>query len=632
MDSDDSRQSDPGLSLGAGTVDAYQRSGRGKLLALGGVAVAASGLGAYLLLAPPGNRGAEDHPNRVLIVGPESVGLADWLGRQGFSAEERTFASAVSAGGDLDPTLDGLPAVYAFADNQGFGYLVVHPPTTYDFKGLGEGGDSVPEGATVAVVAVGDVAEKGGSVTFGVPSAAVEHPAPYGQQVGLLLGLFEQPRLARIVEGETHGSDLEVAADLRSKSALENLALLIKGQRGFDNLPLAWETARSTPEAPKPLIPIGGAFESLDAYPLADGGILAMTTEPGWHTDDGRRAQLADDQRRFARYIKPGDVDHAADGSLADAGQACGPVDVSDIQAMQVNGAGDAIALQRHLDLADVSAWSVQIIKQDTSLVGCPFAAVGYPLRARQMYDLGPPHPSGAMLMVSDRLRFGFKGRERSWNYPVIGPDGGASAWVDGSLVAYAGNSKYDENTRHGLAFMSALTENRFELFYPLDVLLPGADAQGLTIEHIEPISDARMLLVVGNRASEKSSVVELTFSQPMRTRLLAVDHTKNRAEEMRKVMMTSSTGVRARVVLDEVPNLDNGTFDAEGTRLAYAAAGRAMVQVLDGSDAKPTPLSPPDFGARDVRIAPSGKFAIIHREVEANKSTIRTADVVMLD
>ncbi|MEM6989418.1 MAG: hypothetical protein AAF721_02935 [Myxococcota bacterium] len=621
--------SNDSLAGGESSVLALERSGRGKVIALAGIAVVAAAAGAYFLLAPSSSRGAEDKPNRVLIVGPDSSDLAGWLHDQGFSAEQKTYASAVSAGQDVDPTLDGVQAAVAFADEQGFGFVAFHPPEIYKLGTLGAGGDTVPKGATMAVVPIGDLA-KDARVTYGVPSSAVEHIAPQGQQVGLMLGLFEQPQLASIVEGDVGSGDLDVLADLRSKDAPANYKRLVTGQKGFDNLALGWEAARDAVETPRPMIPLAAPYQRVDAYPLADGGILALTTEPGWQTQNGYRAELGDDRVRFARYVKPGEI---TDGgpSLATAGKPCGPVDVTDIHAMQVSSSGDSLALQRNIEVGGASGWSVQVIKHDPEIVGCPFAAVGYALKARQMHTLGPPHPSGAMLMVTDRLRFGFKGRERSWNYPVIGPDGGAAAWIDGTLVAYAGNSRYEESTNHGLAFMSALTENRLEVFFPLRVLLPGQDTEPLFIEHIQPAAEDRLLLVIGDRSSGASSVVEVTFTKPIRSRLVTVDHQKDPSGELAKVMVKSGAGTKTRVVLERVPTLDNGTFGADGSLLAYSADGQALLLRLDGKGSEPEPLSPPDFGAEDVRLAPSGAFAIVHRDLMVEETVIRTASVVAL-
>ncbi len=623
--------SDDSLVNGQSTVMALERSGRGKKLALAGVAVAAAGVGAFLLLAPSSSRGAADEPNRVLVVGPDNSDLAGWLHEQGFSAEQKAYASAVSSGQDVDPTLDGVAAAIAFADEHGFGFVAFHPPEIYEFSGLGEGGDAVPEGATMAIVPVGDVAKKDPKVTYGVPSPAVKHITPQDQQVGLMLGLFAQPMLSSIVEGEVDSGDLAVLASLRSKDAPANYKRLVTGQKGFDNLALGWEAARDAAELPKPMLPLGAAYQRIDAYPLADGGILALTTEPGWQTENGYRAELGDDRLRFARYIKPGDVTDSG-GSLATAGKPCGPVDVTDIHAIQVSGSGDSLVLQRNIEVGSASGWSVQVIKHDPEVVGCPFAAVGYALKGRQMQELGPPHPSGAMLMATDRLRFGFKGRERSWNYPVIGPDGGAAAWIDGTLVAYAGNSRFQETTKPGLAFMTALTENRLEIFFPLSVLLPGQDTEQLTIEHIEPVSEERMLLVIGDRSDGSSFVAEVTFTKPIRSRLVLVDHQKDRSGELAKIMMKSAAGVKTRVVLERVPVIDNGSFGADGSMLAYTANGQALLLRL-GSDggSEPELLSPPDFDASDVRLAPDGSFAIVHRDLTIDETTIRTASVVAL-
>lgn len=418
---------------GDSTVAALQSSGRGKIAALSVLLVLFLSSGAYFLLSGLSSRGEPDEADQVLIVGPEAHDLAGWLNGRGFGARQMSYAAAVSAGQELEPGLEGLAAIAVFADEHGYGYLAIHPPEIHDFDAMASGEEvQVPAGATVAVVAIGDQAEPP-HVTFGVPSLAVAHEPPAAQQVGLFLGLFEQPALARIQREEIDSSELDAYNDFGEQDTLNRYRTLVEAQRKFDKIATAWNDGAPVEAPPLPTAALGGPFEKIDAYPLANGGILSLVGQPGWHTEDGYRAQLAETEERVARYLTPGDVEAGKGGGLEAAGKPCGPTDATGIHAIRVADRGDSLALQRFIsDGGDAvsGSWAVQFIKFDQSLAGCPFAIVGYPLQSRQMYELGPPHPAGAMLMVSDRLRFGFNARERSWNYPILSPDGGAAAWV----------------------------------------------------------------------------------------------------------------------------------------------------------------------------------------------------------
>lgn len=611
-------------------VVALQRSGRGKLVALAVLAIGALGAGAYFALGGSGSVGAADLPDKVLIVGPEGLELEEWLHDRGFSARQMSFASAVSAGQELDPNLDDLLAAARFADQNGYGYLAVHPADLHEYDAFGKGEEIArPDGATVAVISIGDLADPS-TVTFGVPSRAVEHERPAAQQVGLFLALFEQPHLGRILREEVSPADMNAYNAFGEKDTLGRYQRLLEAQRKFDKYEAQWEVGAELPPTPVPTSPLGGPFEEVDAYPLATGGILALGSRPTWRSKNGFFAEM-EQSERVARYLSPKDVHAGKGGSLAGVGEPCGPVDASGIHQLRVSDTGDALALRREIpDGGDTSHWAVQFLEHDPKAGACPFALVGYPLQSRQVYELGPPHPVGAMLMVSDRVRFGFKGRERSWNYPLIGPDGGAAAWVDGTLVAYAGSSRYDESDNHGLAFLSALTEERLEFFVPLSALLPEQDIEPLWIEHIRPLSPDRFLLVLGDRRALSRSLIEVEFTRPVRSRLVSVDHTGDLPAQFQRVKTTSNAGISTRVLVESMPEFDNATFDQAGTMLAYAHAGGAFVLALDS--AEPRPLTPPENRVRDVRISPDGTFVLYHREVQAADTTVRTAHVAWLE
>jgi hypothetical protein len=621
---------DPGDSLAA----SLGRSGRGKLIGLAAIVAVAGGAGLYLTFGSSGSRGETDRPDAVLVVGPESFDLAPWLNGRGFRASQMSYAAAVAAGQGLDPSSEGLAAAAVYADQHGYGYLAVHPPDIHTYEGWAT--PAMPEAATMAVLSIGDLA-KPATVTFGAPASTVEHEPPLAQQVGLFLALFEQPALAQILAEEVGAADMDAYNALGEKDALNRYKRLQESQRKFETIDSAWEEAASIVDPPMPTAAIGRPFEQIDAYPLADGGIVSLASIARWQTKDGNIATLVEDAERVVRHVSAADVRSAKGEAKLTGGEPCGPLDTTGVDAIRVNEVGDAMALRRHIADGTTSSgaqaghWAVQFSAYGPGQRGCPFALVGHPLQSRQRHELGPPHPSGAMLMVSERVRFGFNGRERSWNYPMLGPDGGAAAWIDGTLVAYAGSSKYQEADNHGLAFMTTLTENRLEAFVPMQTLLPNQDVEPLEIEHIDARSADRFLLVVANRRDLSRFLLEVAFTRPVRSLLIPIDHNGDLPRQLDRATIRARTGIDTRVVINTLPDFDDGTLDASGRKLAYAHEGRALLLDLD-TPGVPRPLTPANHEVSQVRIAPSGEFAIVHRTLEVSATEIRTAYLVWLD
>ena len=626
------------MDAGDSTVHALEGSGRtGKIVALGGIVVVALGAAAWFGLGLGGSRGAPEKAHSVLIVGPAQGNLLGWINDRGFSAEQLEYNAAVDSGRAIDPELDDLEAIVALADEKGAGYVAIHPPELHDFSVFG-GPAQAPEGATMAIVSVGDIADEP-RVTFGIPSPAVEHVPPSGARVGLLMGLFEQPYLKRIADGELDVDDLEVMQALQDKDTVRRYQDLAKAQREFDATAAAWNEAAALEDSPKPTSALGAAFEGVDAYPLANGGIVALVSSPRWLTEDGSRSRLEERTDRIARYIPPDLVKSTRDGTFEPgAGQACGPLDADEVRQVRVNDSGNALALQRFVPDSNIEgepsttgSWVIQFIKL-ADLPQCPFAITGYPIASRQMYELGPVDPSGAMLMPSDRLRFGLTGNERSWNYPVLAPDGSAAAWVDSTLAVFAGSPVYEDSDAQGLAFMSSLTENRLEAFFPMTSLLPDRDADVLQIVHVQVVDPQRYAIVVSDRNALSKFLVEVTFDASVRKKLVPVDHTGDMPEQLRKLTNGPGGGVKARVLVDPMPDFESASFDAKAERLAYVHDGKAWVVDVRQPGAQPIPISTAGDVATHVRLSPDGKFAIYHRVVSVDEQQVPTANIVWIE
>ena len=626
------------MDAGDSTIDAlHQSGGKGKIVALAVIIIAALGAAGWFLLGLGGSRGAKDTPVAVLIVGPETDDLAGWINNRGFSAEQLSYNAAVNAGLEFEPEAAELEAVVAYADEKGFGYVAVHPPELYDYAAVSGGQVAgTPEGATIAIINVGDIAEEP-RVVFGVPSKAVQHLKPADKRVGLFLGLFEQPALARFLADDVAVGDIAHLNALSDEDAIRRYRDLEKAQQSFDAIGTAWDEAAAIGKTTLTTTALGGPYEGVDAYPLEDGGILALVASPQWITEDGMRSRLEEATGRIPRYIPPDVVKATKDGQVPPADdESCGPLAEDEIRAIRVNESGDALALQRFVpdsntdgEPSTTGAWVVQFIKM-ADLPKCPFAVAGYAISSRQMYDLGAAHRSGAMLMPADRLRFGIKGGERSWNYPVLTPATNAAAWVDGKLAAYSANPMYGESDITGLGFMSAMTENRLEAFFPLSTLLPKREVDDMVIVHLRTVDENRFRIVIGDRKTVQMLLLEVTFQKGPQTFLKPVDHTGDMKKQLEGLTYKTRAGLKTKILVDTLPQFEGASFDTKAQHLAYVKDGKAYVLDIDDPAADARLISG-SVQVTHVRIAPDASFAILHRMVQAGEEMVSTADIVWL-
>lgn len=198
-------------------LNALQGSGKGKLVALGGLAVVAL-VGAAWAFWPGGGIGNPESASKVLVV-TERASREPYLQKMGFDADAQTFDNLeAKAHADLDDLdVEGAAAIVTFADQYGFGYVVFERPDKFDFSGLDlESTPSFGEDVRYAVVSVGDLADPMKMTT--------------GERI--LDALFEHDELAALVP-PNEPTDVD-AVELRDKlrEAVDFMEIRAKSKAG----------------------------------------------------------------------------------------------------------------------------------------------------------------------------------------------------------------------------------------------------------------------------------------------------------------------------------------------------------------------------------------------------------------
>jgi hypothetical protein len=244
-------------------------------LALVGVA----GAGIWLLTR---GKGADEDPARVLIIGPTPE-LSDFLERKGFDVSRLSLGEAIGQGQAFDDSLDDLPAMLEYADQNGFGYLALNMAhgERYDFSTSGYEAADPPPGTTFAVVSVGDL---GAHLSYGAVTPEVTHLPPAAEQVGLLLALFGQPEISKARDGDG-SNDLQIrfgAAD-----TIDDVLAYEKAQASMARQVTAWHALAQRERAAQKPIELARPYELLRGWPLANGSLLLAAARDAWRSTDG---------------------------------------------------------------------------------------------------------------------------------------------------------------------------------------------------------------------------------------------------------------------------------------------------------------------------------------------------------
>jgi hypothetical protein len=367
-------------------LEALRRSGRGKVLVVAVLLVAALGAAAWAFLFRNKGTGNAEDPGKVILVTTtrgHSIGLTEL----GFDAAEGTFDAWVAKAEDEVPDLevDGIEAIMELADRFGYGYVVFEKPQDIDFSMLDiEGGPpTIPDHARFAVVSAGDLA---------FPHVLTVNPEPsevmQGNAIVLLQALFEQEALAATLEAEDSTSMEVVKLKDRLSDAVEKLERVPQAELMADKI--VAEVRRQLVDAeradPKPS-PIARPLESVGPIPLANGQILGVSRGFRVVTRDAVRADLdLEDEERFV----VGAVDGAPEARVRCDALAGGAISVHESPRYWPADDGGAILLQTLS--AGYELWTL-----DNALAGpCGFTKAGaIAARGPGVANEAAPHRSG---------------------------------------------------------------------------------------------------------------------------------------------------------------------------------------------------------------------------------------------
>ena len=587
------------------------------VLALAGAAAAF-----YFFVLAGGGRGESDRPDRVLVVGPQRFDLEGFLKKRGFDGTQADFAQVSAEGSDIEPGAEGVAAVAAYADKYGFGYVAFHPPEMYTFD------EPVPEGATVAVLSVGDLAEPA-ALTFGTPTPGVVHEEAAAVEVGLMLALFEQPVLAAIKDENIESRHLEALASLRSADAPTHHDVLVKGQDRLAKLDLAWKAAWEAADGDVATTPVAGPFEAADAFPLSNGGLLVARHEATWKTKDGASATLEHPFTGGLTYFSPAQLGAVRDrpGTLPEHTE-CELLPAESVETVTTSANLDAIMLVSNL--GDGGALSMTVLAVDPGAGSCPFKKVGNVHKRRSGGGEAEmrPHSDGSIYELTDRLRFLQHGRTKSWNYPVVEPAGQAT-WVADKLVVYSGLVYEQDTFESGLAFMTSTETNRQEAFVSMDDLL-GRKLGEHDVELVHRVDEDTLLVLVDERNPRKLSALQIDFARPFDALPKGVDYRAEELANVRQIRLGRKMVGARRLARADLPAGSQFAVDLGGTKLALMDI-ESHINVFDltSGDAPATKIeSKGDALVGVPRLSAKGDYIVYERNVVASETSVVTTQL----
>ncbi len=363
-------------------LEALQRSGRGKVVALLlMLTVALGAAGWFFFLRKHGTGNAEDAAKILVVARTRGYSLV--LADVGFEAHEGTFEAWEQKAKEEVPGLEstGIESIMTLADRFGYGYVVFENPQALDFSALDIDGDppAMPEHVKFAVLSAGD---------FAFPHVITTNPPPSevlrGSSVVIVQALFGQERLAAALPENKAPSIEAVQLRDRLRDAIEQLSRIPEAELMAEKI--VGQVRRQLEEEeraePKPGL-VGRPLESGSPFGLANGELLTISRGFKVITRDAVRADLdLDDAERL--WL-------GAPGAEADARSTCealagGELSVHESPRYWVAQDGAAVLLQ------SLSA-GLELYTLDAKQPGCGFVAKGKV--AAPSSGLGEPVPAG---------------------------------------------------------------------------------------------------------------------------------------------------------------------------------------------------------------------------------------------
>lgn len=365
-------------------LEALRRSGRGKVVVLGLVFIAAIAAAAWSFLRPGGTGNAEEL-NKVIVVSAtsgRSIPLAD----MGFDAAEGNFAAWVRKAEDEVPDLDvtGIEAIMALADRFGYAWVIFEDPKDVDFSALDiEGGVAeLPEHVRFAVLSAGELAFPHKMTVNPKPSEVVR-----GSTTLMLQALFAQEPMAEALPDNESPSMQVIKLRDRVGDAIERVARVPEAERMAEKIVVQVQELLSGAERaePKPQS-VGEKLEVTTPVPLANGKVLSIAQSFKLVSRDAVRADL---DLEDVEHFMVGEPGAPPSERQPCPGLAGGEVSVHDSAKFWFSGDGGAVLLKTLS--GGLSLWTIA-----ADADACGFVNAGVVPAAQPGMGGGAPVPAGA--------------------------------------------------------------------------------------------------------------------------------------------------------------------------------------------------------------------------------------------
>lgn len=550
-------------------LEALRRSGRGKLLALAFVLLAALAGAAWFMFLRPQGIGNREEANKILVVRAGGVaGYSTALARGGFDAAEGELDDWVDkAHAELEEVPEGtdVQVVLTLADRFGYGFVVFEHPEEVDFSGLDIA--SIPAfepHVRFAVLSVGDFAEPHVMTVNPAPSKALRRP-----YISLLQALFEQAPLAEALPSNTSAS--VDAIQLRSKldDALADLQLVETAELLTHEVMAEAERILADERASSKPIRLGAALDSGNASAALGGGVIVSTRGYTVVTDDGIRAELSpasEENLWFSRQL-------GVEGRGLCESVGGGAFSSLESPRFTFADDGGAVVVETLTDRERL--WT------DESAVGCDFVAKGtlpettlddvsltLPSRGGYVARVGTTHGEASVELIEMNTA------DRATKLvELTGVALRDVAWISSSALAATGDD--------GLLYLlPAGTES------PLSVALTGI-GRDPTLYEVARVSDQALVLTVG--ASPRQIVVvdagrpwTALFAEPP---ALPVPEASTDAEVVPPIAIELDPTGFSTKILTRAGTATEPVASPDGTAIAFTMRDRTLDDPGKGDD-----------------------------------------------
>lgn len=374
-------------------LEALKRSGRGKLVVLAIVLIAAVGAAAWSFMRPRGTGNAEELHKIIVVssVSGRSIPLAD----MGFDAAEGSLAAWQSKAEEEVPDLDvtGVPAVMQLADRFGYAWVVFERPQEVDFGDIDiDGGvPEFPEHVQFAVLSAGELAFPHRLTVNPEPSEVVR-----GSTIKILQAVFAQDKMVdTLPDNESPTMEVIKLRD-RLSDAIDRVGRVPEAERMAEKIVAQVEEMLVGSERAKPTpASVGDKLEVNTPIPLANGKVLSVAQGFSLVSRDAVRADLDLEDKETFLIGEPG----AAAGDRTPCTElAGGEMSVHESAKYWYADNGEAVLLKSLS--GGLTLWTI-----GKEAKGCGFKEAGSVPPAEPGLGNGAPMPQG----VSGRVaRAGF--------------------------------------------------------------------------------------------------------------------------------------------------------------------------------------------------------------------------------